>query len=342
MNIGKSSSNITSQIVKKGVDYAKSTSIKLSSIADDTVSFTQKAASGALTKLSKVANFRPTNKEYRIISLPQGLDIIDGKIDGKTSVPTMAIIDVFSDFGNYKIGKKVKLPHGKIVSKFATSGLDDKVGVLAFDTTPKGKNEWQAMQDSLEDLVKIVKNGNDVKALNLSVGVPADFEKISNTVGELITEKNVSEYKTKILEELKKSKTQKDKNTVGMINAINELVENGVEVFAASGNNQGRGIDLLSLSNAQHIVGADDYAKATQAFSNSTSKGVHTFEMLYDNAGNLKGLTNGTISFDASDIPVIPPKSSFLGKILQEKNATIKGTSFSCPTALNEYLKKFL
>ncbi len=342
MKVNNSSVNIANKIVKKGIDCAKSAPGKLSTLADDTVSFTRKTVSKALTKLSKIVDFCPKNREYKIVSLPKGLDIVDGKLDGKATVPTMAIIDVFSSFGDYKIGKKVKIPHGKIVSKFATAGLDDKVGVLAFDTTPRGKSEWQAMQDALEDLVEIVKKGSDVKALNLSVGVNADYEKISNTVGDIVNKNNVEQFKTKILEKLKKSKIPKDQNTVGMINAINELVDNGVQVFSASGNNNGIGIDLLSLSNAQHIVKANDYSNATQAFSNAAAKGIHNFEMIYDKAGNLTGLTNGTISFDASDIPNMPKPSKLLGKIFQEKNATIKGTSFSCPSALNEYLKQIL
>ena len=119
MKVNNSSVNIANKIVKKGIDCAKSAPGKLSTLADDTVSFTRKTVSKALTKLSKIVDFCPKNREYKIVSLPKGLDIVDGKLDGKATVPTMAIIDVFSSFGDYKIGKKVKIPHGKIVSKFS-------------------------------------------------------------------------------------------------------------------------------------------------------------------------------------------------------------------------------
>ena len=339
MNIGK-----TGQIIKNiAIDSAAKVEPKVvSKIAEDVVCFGKEAAEKTLTKLSKNVDFRPSGKEFRYVSLPKGLDIVDGAILGNTEVPTIAIIDLFSDFGNYGLGKKIKIPHGKIVSKIMTKGLEDKVGVLALDSTPKSKTEWVAMKEALDELVKLKKSGKDIKALNLSVGASVTFDEITEKAGTIVTADVIKNQFDKILNSLRNSKDQKDTNIFEMIKSINELVDEGVQVYLSSGNNGSSGFDLLALSRAQHIVGAEDYANATKAFVNETAKGVYKFKILFDRDGSLKSAISDEIKFDSSDVSKVSKLGSFMSKFFGETEATICGTSFSCPAKLNSDMKKKL
>ncbi len=339
MNIGK-----TGQVIKNiAIDSATKVESKVvSKIAEDVVCFGKEAVERTLTKLSKNVDFRPSGKEFRYVSLPKGLDIVDGVISGKAEAPIVAILDVFSDFGNYKLGKKISIPHGKIVSRIMTEGLEDKIGVLALDSTPKSKTEWVAMKEALEELVKLKKSGKNIHSINLSVGVPATYADLSERMQTCVSSENIKNTKVDVLNFLRQSKDDKDKYTIKMIDAINKLVDSGVEVYTASGNNGSEGFNLLSLSRAQHIVGADDYQKATKAFANETEKGVYKFKMFFDSEGNLKSAISDDIKFDGTDVSKVSKLGSFISKIFGEKEATISGTSFSCPAKLNTNIKKIL
>lgn len=338
MNIGK-----TGQIIKNiAIDSAAKVEPKVvSKIAEDVVCFGKEAVERTLTKLSKNVDFRPTGKEFRYVSLPKGLDIVDGIISGKAEAPIVAIIDQFSELGNERLGKKVKIPHGKIVSKIMTNGLEDKVGVLALDATPNNKSIWVSIREALEEVLKQKKDGKDIKALNLSMGMETDFEFITERMGKIITADNIKERKKDIIDFLKKSERPKDKEAIGIIEAINELVKNGIEVYTSSGNNGAKGFDFVSLSKAQHIVSANDYSNATKCLANETAKGVYKFKLEFDEVGGFKSAISDGLKFDIKDASSVS-KPNFFSKIFKETEASVCGTSFSCPTKLNEDLRQKL
>ena len=340
MNIGKAT-QVVKQVAVNSVEKMDVTPQKLSAIAEDVVSFSKEVGERTLTKLSKNVDFRPSGKEFKYVSLPKGLDIVAGEIKGKLEVPTVAIIDQFGELGNERLGKKVKIPHGKIVSKIMTNGLEDKVGVLALDCTPNNKSIWVSIREALEEILKQKKDGKDIKALNLSMGMETDFEFISERMEKIITSDNIKEKRKDIINFLKKSKREKDQEAIGIIETINELVKNGVEVYTSSGNNGSKGFDFVSLSKAQHIVSANDYSNATKCLANETAKGLYKFKLDFDKTGKFKSAISDGLKFDIKDATSVS-KPNFLSKFFKETEASVYGTSFSCPTKLNEDLKQIL
>ena len=45
-------------------------------------------------------------------------------------IPTIAMMDVFTDWCSVKIAPGTKTPHGNIVAKYALKDLESKVGLL--------------------------------------------------------------------------------------------------------------------------------------------------------------------------------------------------------------------
>lgn len=340
MNIGKAT-QVVKQVAVNSVEKMDVTPQKLSAIAEDVVSFSKEVGERTLTKLSKNVDFRPTGKEFKYVSLPKGLDIIAGEIKGKLEVPTVAIVDFFDEYGNHRFGKDIRIPHGKIVSKIMTNGLEDKIGVFALDVKPKNKSEWTAIREAIEEIVKLKKEGQDIKALNVSVGEHVTFEDISRKTKQIVSKYTIKEQRNAILNYLKKSQDKDENEIYKAIQAINKLVNNGIEVYTSSGNIGEDGFDLLSLSKAQHIVGANDFPNATKCFANETAKGAYKFKMIYDKDGNFKSAISDGLKFDIKDATKTP-KPGIFKKLFKEKEVTVNGTSFSCPAKLNEDLKKIL
>ena len=340
MNIGKAT-QVVKQVAVNSVEKMDVSPQKLSAIAKDVVSFSKEVGERTLTKLSKNVDFRPTGKEFKYVSLPKGLDIVAGEIKGKLEVPTVAIVDFFDEYGNRRFGKDVRIPHGKIVSKIMTEGLEDKIGVLALDARPKDKSSWTAIKEAIEEIVKLKKEGHDIKALNLSLGEDISYNDISIKMKKTIMKKNIQDCKNDILNYLKNSQNKEENEIYKAIQAINKLVDDGVEIYKASGNNGTDGFDLLALSKVQHIVGADDYEFATKCFANETAKGVYKFKMIYDKVGNFKSAISDGLNFDIKDTTKVS-KPNFIRKLFKEKEISINGTSFSCPAKLNKDLKEIL
>ena len=315
-------------------------STQINKTSCDTVSFRQKTKDKPFTQLSRKVSYRNPDKQYKIISLPQGLQIANNSFLLSERTPTIAMIDIFSDFGNIKIGNKVKAPHGNIVAKYAVNGLEDKVGLLAIDATPpKSGDENKALKEALCDLSELQRNLKNIFALNLSVGQAFGYETLNEKTNLNITPENIEEKREELLAFLQNSQDERLKDIYSMIQSINSLVENGVVVYIASGNTCDNRIELLSLSKAQHIVSASDYDKANKKFMTDSEAGRHTFEKIYDESGELIELTDGKIKLEPDEFETKHHKKSFFSKFIKEEAHTIEGTSFSCPIKMNNDLK---
>ena len=298
------------------------------------------------TNLSRSISHRFRYKNYTVVSLPKGMEIIDGEFCVAEKVPTIAIIDVFSDWGYISIAPRTKVSHGALVTKYAVKGLEDKVGVLAFDMTPVRSrmdevDESKGLQEALEELVEIQKQHQNIMALNLSVGVNKSYETPYDDLLILLSKYNIEEKKEEVLECLRKEKKGIYALAYQMIRSINQLVDAGVVVYSASGNKKDFGLELLSLSKAQHIVSAFDYSKANHIFSTDAADGVHVFHRKYRADGQLLSIADGRIEFLPSEIP--KSKRTTRGKytfFLFPKK--VRGTSYSSPIKLNEDLKSIL
>lgn len=298
----------------------------------------------AFTELSKEFSFRRQDRGYRVVSLPKGMDFVNGSFRVTEKIPTIAIVDVFSDFGNFKIAPGIKVPHGNIVTKYAVNGLEDKIGVLAFDSTPVsrgGTNEFRAICDALKDLAEIQNKYHNITAVNLSVGFKRSYETLYEDFSPDFFEKGKEDI-AELLHKAKQfshiDKERKDRYTLAYysIEAINKLVKDGVEVYSSSGNAGEDGFNLLSLSKAQHIVSAYDFHKATHRYSTEQEQGVHTFYKNYNSEGDLINVTDGIIEFKPEEIT---SRNKRIFDFILGRKHTIKGTSFSCPIKLNKDIK---
>ncbi|MBQ4647086.1 MAG: hypothetical protein IJB79_07030 [Candidatus Gastranaerophilales bacterium] len=310
----------------------------LQTLATDTISFSANAITKGFTKLSQEVSHRFPNKGYRVVSLPKGMEIVkDGFVVNK-KVPTVAIVDVFSDFGNVKIGSRTKAHHGDIVTKYAVKGLEDKVGVLAFDATPSNSLacEHKSIRDALRDLARIQKENGNITALNLSLGESYTYEELNREFGLNLSPENIQDQKNVLLNHLSASKDAKHEYIFDSIQSINSLVDNGVKVYSSSGNTGDTCLNLFSLSKAQNIVSADDYSKADKALSTTYStNGIHKFTSYYDEKGNLIKTTDGVINFKPDEVAT---KRKLFSRQASQDAFKIMGTSYSTPNKLNKDL----
>lgn len=304
-------------------------------------------SSKPFTELSHAIWRRFRGKTYRVISVPKGMEVTDDGFKVTEVIPTIAMMDVFSEFGRTKIASGTKVPHGTVVAKYAVGGLEKKVGLLAFDTTPwdisNSWGEWVAMEHALADMVKIQQQYHNVTALNLSVGVDYSFEELNEMFyWEKFTPSNIKEKKEKLLELLWDYNDTKIGLACLMIQSLNKLVDEGVAVYLASGNKSDKGVDLLSLSKAQHIVSDPNYKQSNTLFSTDHAPGIHEFSRNYDPDGNLLNVSDGRISFLPEEVVTkrTRRRHPLLALFFPEKSHTIKGTSFASPVKLNEDLKK--
>ena len=292
-----------------------------------------------LTNRSKNLDYKFFNKDFSVVSLPFGLKIIDDKFVLRKKTPTIAIIDTFKNPGNIQIADGVKVSHGQLVSKYATSNLENEYGILAFNIVPSSiTNPHKALKEALEELVEMQRKFKNVQTLNLSVGEFLDFTFLSKKSGLNLTSQNAYEKRNEILEFIKNSKEERFKFIFSQIQAINNLVDEGVEVYLASGNIGDKGLNLLSLSKAQHIVCADDYSDATRFFSTESANAFHTFQKKYDENGILVKIFDDRIAFTPQELDLKLKKKSIFSRIKKEYFYTIYGTSYSSPSKMNDDL----
>ena len=151
------------------------------------------------TQLSKKVRCVQKNRQFTVISLPQGMEVTEiGGFSVTQKTPTVAILDEFYK-ENQKLASGVKSSHGDIVTKYVVNGLEDQIGVLACNaisdiftnhsgSTFPAKQAGYGVMHALEFLVKVQKKYHNIIAVNMSVA----YEMLPDYIGPMtsITPKN--------------------------------------------------------------------------------------------------------------------------------------------------------
>lgn len=297
------------------------------------------------TQLSKKVRCVQKNRQFTVISLPQGMEVTEiGGFSVTQKTPTVAILDEFYK-KNQKLASGVKSSHGDIVTKYVVNGLEDQIGVLACNaisdifTNHSGssfpaKHAGYGVMHALEFLVKVQKKYHNIIAVNMSV----EYGMVPDYIGPMtsITPKN----KGRLLERLEylADKYKDDilfNNSYKSILSINELIELGVEVYIGTGNSNDKCFNALNFSNA-HAVSSCDTKYDNEQLSTAEAKGSHRFRKRFNIFGKLRYITDGIIKFYPDEIKT--RKWIGLFDILLPWR-TIHGTSYACPNVLNKYLR---
>ena len=300
------------------------------------------------TKLTRIVEYRfpdRLKRTFGVACLPKGMEIVNNEVRCTQKVPTIAVIDSFSNGRPVKIGRGTFVDHGVMVTKYAVRGLENEVGVLGLDTRLlESKDEWATYKgicDAIKELLRIQKCYRNIMALNLSQCIPCFYDDLSEKLKEKISERNVEEKKAELLAFLSKQTDGKYALAYQTIQVINQLVDEGVAVYMMAGNSKNILFNLFLLSNAQYMVSAYDVRNACEAFSNTKGNGKHVFRKIYNENNELISVTDGMIE-------ILPHEIRKPSKLTRKKHElfllprTIRGTALSSPLKLNEDLKVVL
>lgn len=313
----------------------------------------------AFTELSYRLFHQFPGQAYSVASLPVGMKIVEDQFVVAERIPTIAVLDFFHS-ANVRLVSGVKVCHGEIVARYAVQDLQQKVGVLAFDLEPPGCASYlNAMIHAFEDLVKVQRQFHNIVALNISVDIFGRLEDIEYLVyratGRFPKEITVmSAEKERLLAylgaHLQKRKYEQARSgsplheyrtAYRVIQAINQLVDDGVKVYLASGNlGDDQALYWFSLSNAQYIVSAHDIDYCNKAFSTVKARGCYYFKKQFDESGKLACVTDGHIEFLPEELPEKVRIKRWFDALTNGKE--LRGTSFACPAKLNADLQEIL
>lgn len=245
----------------------------------------------------------------------------------------IALIDIFKktyDSGCIDWDDLPDVSHGDITKRIIQEGLPN-AEIDCFG---------ESMIGSLDEILKNIHNGKKYDALNLSCGIDNKFSELSKAIGKPITSENISEN----IDEVKKliNRSTKDKHTMQLkqiIEKLDEIADTGTKVYIAAGNERNKRLNLLTLSKKNNSVGALDLKGKKARFSNANSL-VNKWEIGVFKIKQIKD-SNGKIGFDYTgdgSIDIYADQTTAHYKRRSWKG--IRGTSFSCPTALVNDLKE--
>jgi len=124
------------------------------------------------TSLSRRVSYKfesiDNDLQYEVVSLPKGMEIVDGRFIVHEKIPTIVVIDIFKECAHAKpmdIGLANTVLHGDLVTKYAVNGLEDRVGVLAINQ----KMGPERILSAFKALVDIQKQYQNIIAVNLSI-----------------------------------------------------------------------------------------------------------------------------------------------------------------------------
>lgn len=255
-----------------------------------------------------------TNTGLTVVSLPK-------KISGfpPQGYEVVAIIDQFSINGINIHGMR-KHTHGELVQKVLTRGLEDKIGVLAYDIQ-NNNNIKEALNDILAKKRESHFN-KYIKRLNLSMNksmIDKDefsYHDLSSIVGFKVNRDNIQQNNKRILDVLSRSKNDSIKGMYDEIVLINKLVDSGIDVYISAGNKGRDNIDFFTLSKAK-IIGATDASGTITDYSSE-----NPFVMAH--ARGSYGIFKGEREFLPKD-PIVNMSQNGLNSVIElESKLSIK------------------
>lgn len=231
------------------------------------------------------------------------------------------VVAIIDDF----VEKRLKIPgmkncsHGEVVQRVLTQGLENQIAVLAYDSA----NTCGTLNAliSIREKKLAAGEGKYIKKVNVSI-TPEEavttFEDLSWRLRCNINDSNIVENKEKVLEFLK----EREPMIYEIICAIDKLVDAGVDVYFAAGN-QHKKINYIFLSKAK-IVGATDANGEIAPYSPASKLVTHYAQGGYD-------------VYKMGNNIVIDPQlgEHNIGK-LSINSARFEGTSFAAPRLIND------
>lgn len=304
------------------------------------------------TNLTRIVEYKfpdSLNRTFGVTCLPHGMEIVNNEIRCTEKVPTIAVIDLYTSGMGVELGRDLYVNHGIMVTKYAVRGLENEIGILGLDLWKSRdcrdcrdcKDElgtYEGILDAVHELVRIQKCYRNIIALNLSMGFNRLYRNLSEALEEELSVHNVEEKKEKLLAFLSKQTDGYYAIAYQTIQAINQLVDEGVTIYQSTGNARNLVFNLLLLSNVQYNVSAYDYRRAAVVFSNRKGNATHFFRRVYGKDNKLTSVTDGMIE-------ILPHEIRKPAKLTRKKHELIllprkvSGTSFSTPLQLNEDLK---
>lgn len=297
------------------------------------------------TQLSKNVLCPQKNRRFTVVSLPKGMEVReDGSFIVTEKTPTIAVLDDF--YVDAKIAFDVISTHGDIVTKYAVAGLEDQVGVLACNVKNDGRINRTAsdsfdplshpINEALQFFIQIQKEYQNIIAVNISMAITIVTRYFLDECGLDVTKAS----KAEVLEAIRHEAIRLENNLVfrpsyHIIQSVNELIDLGVEVYIATGNDDDETINSFTLSNA-HAVSSCDTKSDNELFGTEEAAGSHTFRKKFDKTGKLLYITDGIIRFHPDEMET--RKRIGLLDILFPWYR-VNGTSYACPIKLNKDVK---
>ncbi|MBQ4159262.1 MAG: hypothetical protein IJD86_14145 [Clostridia bacterium] len=304
------------------------------------------------TNLSERTDHHFSGKAYSVVSLPHGMEIIDDRLVVHENIPAIAVLDFFTAVA-LKLFPGVKMCHGEFVARYASKGLEDKIGVLALDLKPNpGVSLDTAMIQAFSDLVELQKTYHNIIAVNISVGRSKSFDDLfypmiygpDSKHAQSLSSDTVRAKKNALLAGIAKA-GEKYRDTdcftaYQLIQSINQMVAENTEVYIASGNMGDEGIEMVSLSDAQYVVSGYDYSRSCKALHTAQERACYYFRKRFDENNKLICVMDGNIEFAPEEFPQKARTKRWIDQIFEGKE--IKGTSFASPVKLNKFMHEYM
>ncbi len=269
------------------------------------------------------------------------------QIDEEQKDPVVAVIDNFLKEVDIDKDGKYDISHGRVVS-YILQENNPNVKIMACDN---GNSNAKATNLRILEILDYIKTGKRIDAVNVSLAKSVTFEDLSTFIGAEITPENICEYKNQIVETLKtrsidhihsnsfEAAANTDKNIAETIINLEKVIEAGVPVYIAAGNDGKDSINLLTLVDGAIIIGAkEDGAKASYSADNCLIDrwvdGTATGTLIKEN--------DQIIGFDITKDGVADIKKNELSDesfLSEEKEIALKGTSVASPRAIAQDLQ---
>ena len=168
--------------------------------------------------------------------------------------PIVAVVDIF-DTKAYDIDGdgQEDLSHGEMTIAMVKAYYPQiKIKTYELKTT-YGEVEYTQVVEQFNNINSAIENSINIKAVNLSFGVPCTYKALSKFMGLSINSENINDFKNDILSYIKNNET----NLYKALMAIKSVIDKNIPVYLAAGNEGSSSINITSVLDNIITVGAN-------------------------------------------------------------------------------------